>query len=297
MSMQNNFINTRLLMSSLVISSMLTACATTSTANEKDPWEGWNRGAQVFNDNLDKAIIKPVAHGYVWLTPKFVDDGISNFFSNINDIGVTVNDLLQFKMLQGGMDASRFLINTTAGVVGFVDVAKMVDLPKHNEDFGQTLGAWGIPSGNYLVVPFLGASSPRDVAGVIGDALLNPLTYTFVFAGSGAAISAVNAGARAVEITDTRAGLIPTEKLVDEASIDRYDFIKNSYIQRRDYLLHDGNVPEQDEFQLEDDVSSEETGTPKNQVSSPTVDTNNTGLTQPTEQPKHFLKLSPPDKK
>ncbi len=292
--MSINLINARLLTCSLVISSMLCACATTSTVNEKDPWEGWNRGTQAFNDQLDRVIVKPLAKGYLWITPKFVDDGISNFFSNINDIGVTVNDLLQFKMLQGGMDSSRFLINTTAGVVGFVDVAKMVGLPKHHEDFGQTLGTWGVPSGNYLVLPFLGASSPRDAAGVIGDALLNPLTYTFVFAGSGAAISAVNAGAKAVEVTDTRAGLVPTEKLVDEASVDRYDFIKNSYQQRREYLLHDGNVPEQEEFQLEDDVSTDAS----NESSvSPAPDNKGPETPQPADQPKHFLKLSPPDKK
>jgi len=106
-----------------------------------NPWAGWNRGTQTFNDHLDKAVLKPMAKGYQWITPEFVDEGITNFFSNINDIGVTINDLLQFKLTQSGMDASRFLINTTAGVAGFVDVANMIDLPKHKEDFGQTLGS------------------------------------------------------------------------------------------------------------------------------------------------------------
>ncbi len=291
MSMQKNIINnTRLLLSSLVVSSVLGGCATTSKNNEKDPWEGWNRGTQDFNDNLDKAILKPVAKGYLWITPKFVDDGITNFFSNMNDIGVTVNDFLQFKMLQGGMDASRFLINTTAGVGGFIDVAKMIALPKHNEDFGQTLGTWGVPSGNYLVVPFLGASSPREVAGAVGDALLNPLTYTFVFAGSGAAVSAVNAGAKTVDVTDTRADLIPTEKIVDEASVDRYSFIKNAYQQRREYLIHDGNVPEQEEIQLEDDASG-------NGSTSSTEGTNSPSLVPPRNNSNHFLDLSAPVKK
>ncbi|MGZ4982026.1 MAG: MlaA family lipoprotein, partial [Methylobacter sp.] len=176
MSMQKSFINTRLLMSSLVISSVIAGCATTSTTTEsekeKDTWEGWNRSTQEFNDDLDKAVLKPMAKGYMAITPQFVNDGITNFFSNMNDIGVTVNDLLQLKMTQGGMDASRFLINTTVGVAGFVDVAKMIDLPKHNEDFGQTLGFWGVPSGNYLVLPFFGASSPREAVGAVGDALL-----------------------------------------------------------------------------------------------------------------------------
>lgn len=290
MSMQKTIINTRLFVSSLVISSMLGGCASTSKVNEKDPWEGWNRGTQDFNDNLDKAILKPLAKGYAWITPKFVNDGVTNFFSNMNDIGVTVNDLLQFKMLQGGMDASRFLINTTAGVGGFIDVAKMIDLPKHNEDFGQTLGAWGVPSGNYLVMPFLGSSSPREVAGAVGDALFNPLTYTFVFAGGGAAVSAVNAGAKTVDVTDTRADLIPTEKIVDEASVDRYSFIKNAYQQRREYLLHDGNVPEQEELQLEDEATTEGTSGAAEGANSP-------GLATPATPSKHFLNLSAPVKK
>lgn len=297
MSMQKSIINTRLLVSSLVISSVLGGCATTSDVNEKDPWEGWNRGTQEFNDGLDKAVIKPMAKGYLWITPKFVDDGITNFFSNMNDIGVTINDFMQLKLLQGGMDASRFLINTTVGVVGFVDVAKMIDLPKHNEDFGQTLGFWGVPSGDYLVLPFFGASSPREAFGLVGDALMNPLTYTFVFAGGGAAVSSINAGAKTVDVTDTRADLIPTEKIVDEASVDRYSFIKNAYQQRREYLLHDGNVPEEEELQLEDDAAAEGAGTVKTNSAAPTTSSNTPGSAPVTDNSKHFLDISAPVKK
>lgn len=298
MSMQKSIINTRLLMSSLVISGLLAGCASTAKTNEQDPWEGWNRGTQDFNDDLDKAILKPMAKGYMWITPKFVDDGITNFFSNMNDIGVFLNDFMQLKLMQGGMDASRFLINTTAGVVGFVDVAKMIDLPKHHEDFGQTLGFWGVPTGNYLVVPFMGASSPREVVGAVGDALMNPLTYTFAFAGGGMAVSAVNAGAKTVDVTDTRADLIPTEKIVDEASVDRYSFIKNAYQQRREYLLHDGNVPEEDELQLEAEATTEDTGTTKTNLAAPaTTSSNSTGSAPVTDNSKHFLDISAPVKK
>jgi phospholipid-binding lipoprotein MlaA len=215
----------------------------------------------------------------------------------MNDIGVTVNDLLQLKMTQGGMDASRFLINTTVGVAGFIDVAKMIDLPKHNEDFGQTLGFWGVPSGNYLVLPFFGASSPREAVGAIGDALLNPLTYTFAVAGGGAAISAVNAGAKAVDVTDTRADLIPTEKIVDEASVDRYSFIKNAYQQRREYLVHDGNVPEEDELQLENEATTEGTDAIKANAATPANVSTRPGAAPVTDNSKHFLNLSAPDKK
>jgi phospholipid-binding lipoprotein MlaA len=289
--MQKSITNARLLVGSLVVLSLLAGCASTAKPNELDPWEGWNRGTQEFNDDLDQAILKPMAKGYMWITPKFVNDGITNFFSNMNDIGVTLNDFMQLKLVQGGMDASRFLINTTAGVAGFVDVAKMIDLPKHNEDFGQTLGFWGVPAGNYLVLPFMGASSPREVVGAIGDALMNPLTYTFAVAGGGAAISAVNAGAKTVDVTDTRADVIPTEKLVDEASVDRYSFIKNSYQQRREYLLHDGNVSDEDEPKLEEDSDAVKTNS-----AAPAID-NRPGSAPVTNNSKHFLDISAPDKK
>ncbi len=298
MSMQKSIVNTRLLMSSLVISSLLAGCASTAKTNELDPWEGWNRGTQDFNDDLDKAILKPMAKGYMWITPKFVDDGITNFFSNMNDIGVTLNDFMQLKIAQGGMDASRFLINTTAGVAGFVDVATMVDLPKHHEDFGQTLGFWGVPTGNYLVVPFMGASSPREVVGAVGDALMNPLTYTFAFAGGGMAVSAINASAKTVDVTDTRADLMPTEKIVDEASgEDRYSFIKNAYQQRREYLLHDGNVPEDEELQLEDEATTEGKSTTKTNFPAPAISNNKPGSAPVSDNSRHFLDISAPVKK
>ena len=241
MSMQNPTIPNPLLLSGLVISITLAGCASTGTTvpDQNDPWSGWNRGTQKFNDNLDKAVLKPMAKGYQWITPEFVSKGITNFFSNINDVGVTINDLLQFKLTQSSMDAGRFLVNTTAGVGGFIDVATMIDLPKHKEDFGQTLGYWGIPSGPYLVLPFFGPSSPRDTFGLVGDALFNPLTYVSVF--GGAVGNAASAGSRVLDVTDQRANLMTTEKIVNEAAIDRYDFIKNSYEQHRDYYIHDGN--------------------------------------------------------
>ena len=258
MSMKCTAFPKPLLFSSLVISFTLAGCATTTPDELKnDPWTGWNHGTQTFNDNLDKAIIKPLAQGYEWITPTFVNEGVTNFFSNINDVGVTINDLLQFKVTQSGMDASRFLINTTAGVAGFIDVADMVNLPKHKEDFGQTLGFWGVPSGNYLVLPFFGPSSPRDTVGLIGDALFNPLTYVSIF--GGAAINAATAGAKLVDVVDQRDHLMTTEKIIDEGSVDRYDFIKNSYQQNREYYIHDGEPFESSDPDL-DDESSDSTG-------------------------------------
>jgi phospholipid-binding lipoprotein MlaA len=259
--MQISIINTRLFTAGLILSGALGGCVTTSTpgeTNANDPLEDWNRGAQSFNDDVDDVILKPMAKGYLWATSDAVDEGVTNFFSNLNDIGVTVNDLLQFKLLQAGMDMSRFLVNTTAGVVGIFDVAKHIDLPKHDEDFGQTLGYWGIPSGPYLVLPFAGASSPRDAVGLLGDAILSPLTYTFLF--SGGIVNAVSLASGAVDVADTRAGLMSTEKMIDEASVDRYEFIKNSYQQHRDYLVNDGNVPELDNngFDIDKELSDME---------------------------------------
>ncbi len=235
---------TETLLINIFLIALLNGCASTPE-NIDDPWEDWNRSTQEFNDDFDDMIMKPLAKGYLFTTPEPVDKGISNFFSNIDDIGITINDLLQFKLTQAGMDFSRFVVNSIAGVAGFIDVATMIDLPKHNEDFGQTLGVWGVPSGPYLVLPFWGPSSPRGTAGLIGDAILDPLNYT-VFAG--AAISAVGTLADVVDTTDRRAGFMTTEKFVAEAAIDRYDFIKNSYIQHREYLISDGNIPEDDFF-------------------------------------------------
>ncbi len=231
------------MLSACVITGILSGCSTTpKTQANIDPWEGWNRDVHEFNKDFDDTILKPLAKGYQEITPNPVDESITNVFSNINDIGVTINDFLQFKFLQGGMDASRFLINTTAGLVGIFDVAKLIDLPKHDEDFGQTLGVWGVPTGNYMVLPFIGASSPREALGLLGDALFNPLTYVSFFGGFAA--NAATAAATGVDVTDTRSDIMQSEKIINEASVDRYDFVKNAYLQRRDYLVYDGNPPE-----------------------------------------------------
>jgi len=225
----------------IFITMALNGCAST----ENDPWQNWNHRAQSFNDSLDRNVLKPLAQGYQWMTPKFVDDSVSNAFSNMNDIGVTINDLLQFKLLQSGMDLSRLIVNSTVGMGGLLDAGQMMGLPKHNEDFGQTLAVWGVPSGPYLVIPFYGPSSPRETLGLVGDAFLNPLTYISMFSTTDAAAS--TAGAKFVEIVDNRAQLLSTGKIVDEATnSDRYEFIKNAYQQRREYLITDGKSQKND---------------------------------------------------
>jgi len=230
-------------------------CANATKSDSRDPWEGWNRGVQSFNDKLDDYVMKPISEGYQWATPEFVDRGVTNFFSNVDDIAVVLNDLLQFKFAQTGMDTGRFLVNTTAGVGGLVDVASMIDLPKHNEDLDQTLGAWGVPSGPYLVLPFIGPSTPRGAVGLAGDTAANPINWVSPVV--------VPYGTGALKTTDMRADLLSSTKIVDEASVDRYEFIRNAYFQQRNYLIHDGNPPIEDDLEQQmDEMENLDTSQP-----------------------------------
>ncbi|WP_327037037.1 MlaA family lipoprotein [Methyloterricola oryzae] len=221
----------------------LAGCASNATHDPRDPWEGWNRNVQSFNDSLDDYFMKPIAKGYQVITPSFVDRGITNFFNNVDDIGVIANDLLQLKFAQTGKDTGRFLINTTAGLVGFVDVASAVDLHKNNEDLDQTLGAWGIPSGPYLVLPLVGPSTPRGAVGLAGDTMSNPINWVNP--------AAYAFGSGTLKTIDTRADLLSATKIADEASVDRYEFIRNAYFQDRNYKIHDGNPPAEDDMEQE----------------------------------------------
>lgn len=221
----------------MVVILLATGCASTNTPrNPVDPWEGWNRKVQTFNDNLDEYALKPVAKGYRWVMPSFADTAVSNFFSNIDDIGVTINSFLQGKFSQSGLDASRFLVNSTAGIGGLIDVSSMIDLPKHNEDFDQTLGVWGVPAGPSLVLPFFGPSSPRGVGGLIGDAAMDPTSYVGSY---------ISTGLFVLNTVDTRADNLAMEKIANEAAIDRYVFFRDAYISRRKYLIYDGNPPDE----------------------------------------------------
>ena len=226
----------------ILLSTVLNGCASIPS-NLDDPWESWNRKVHSFNEGLDDYAMKPVAKGYRWITPNFVDTAITNVFNNIDDIGVTANDALQGKFIQSGLDFSRFLVNSTAGVGGLVDVASMIDLPKHDEDFGQTLGVWGVPTGPYMVLPFFGPSSPRGVVGLAGDIAMDPTSYLAPYIS--AAIHAVNA-------IDRRADYLGTEKMADEASVfGKYEFYRNSYIEQRQLLVLDGAELEDEDLLLE----------------------------------------------
>ncbi len=231
---------------------LISGCATVQTADSRDPWEGWNRNVQSFNDGVDDYVMKPVAKGYNWVMPEFADRAVTNFFSNLDDIGVFTNDLLQGKFLQSGMDTGRFLVNTTAGVGGLIDIGSMIALPKHNEDFDQTLGVWGLPTGPYVVLPFFGPSSPRGIVGLVGDAAMNPITYTGFCINPEWLGAAISLGSGALKAIDARSDLLGMEKVVSEAAVDRYQFLRDAYLSNRHYLVKDGNVPEDDVLKFED---------------------------------------------
>jgi len=217
----------------LLATLLLTGCA--GARNPNDPLEPINRGIYHFNDALDKAILKPAAKGYVAVMPTAVKVMVSNFFSNLDDIMVTVNDLLQFKLVQGYSDGMRFVVNSTIGVFGLIDVASAGGLKKHDEDLGQTLGKWGVGNGAYIVIPIVGPSTLRDGIGFYADLYLDPMYYIND-------MSTRNLAYLAQKVT-RRADLLDQEKVMDEALIDRYEFIRDVYLLHRKSLVYDGNPP------------------------------------------------------
>lgn len=200
-------------------------------AAENDPWENINRAIFNFNDTLDAYALKPVAEGYQKITPVVVQQGVSNAFRNIGDVGNLANDLLQGKMEHAGVDTSRVLFNTTFGVLGFIDVATRMGLQRNEEDFGQTLGTWGVNTGPYVVLPFFGPSNVRDGFGKIPDAFTKPYPYMNDMGARNALF--------AVDVIDTRSNLLSAEKLITG---DKYVFIRNAYLQNREFLVKDGKV-------------------------------------------------------
>lgn len=215
----------------LVLLLLLSGCA--GARNPADPLEPLNRGVYQFNDTVDRAVTKPVAQAYDAVMPTRLKIMMGNFISNLDDVLVTANDLLQLKFAQAASDGSRFIFNSTFGVFGLFDVAS--SLEKHHEDFGQTLGYWGVSSGPYLVLPFLGPSSFRDAPGLYVDTLAS-------VPGRVEDIPARNQY-YAASFIHKRADLLDKEKVLDEAAIDRYAFIRDAYFQYRKNLVYDGNPP------------------------------------------------------
>jgi phospholipid-binding lipoprotein MlaA len=200
--------------------------------HKRDPYENWNRKVFAFNEGLDRLLLKPIAQSYRAIMPEFVDRSVTNVFSNLGELSNFTNSVLQLKLESAVVAAGRFTFNTVFGLAGVFDVATAWDLPERPEDFGQTFGYWGSGAGSYLMLPVLGPSNPRDFAGFGVDSFLLPSTWDEID-------SSYNAYARGVQIVDIRADLIPAEKLI---SGDRYVFFRNAYMQRRDFLINDGEV-------------------------------------------------------
>ena len=211
--------------------------------NPQDPWEGMNRSIHSFNDSFDRNVAQPVARGYQRFTHNAVDEAITNFFSNLDDVMVFVNDLLQLKPQAAATDLARVGINTTIGLFGLFDVATKMGLEKNDEDFGQTLGYWGVGSGPYLVLPFLGPSTLRDGFGRLIDYVADPdleraydpylLTYS----------SNLEWGLLLLYGIDTRADLLYATNLLEQSGTDPYVFMRETYLQKRQHAVYDGQPP------------------------------------------------------
>ena len=201
-----------------------------------DPWESWNRKVFNFNDDLDRTVLKPVATAYTDVVPQPVRRGVGNFFSNFADAWSAINNMLQGKFETGFEDATRVGANTLFGLFGVLDVASEMGLDHHYEDFGQTLGRYGVGAGAYVVLPVLGPSTVRDTAALPLDRLASPPAF---FNGTKTQI-----GLTALQIVNTRSGLLGATRVIDDIALDKYTFVRDAYLQRRRSLVFDGDVPE-----------------------------------------------------
>jgi len=213
----------------------LAGCATTGEGDPRDPLEGLNRGVYKFNEKVDDFVARPVAEVYDDFVPREVRDRVRNFFGNLADPFIGVNNLLQGKATEAFDDWSRFLLNTTFGLLGIHDVATDLGLEKHNEDFGQTFGRWGAGTGPYLVLPIFGSSNLRDGVGLVADMVTDPLGEVSPNRARNTLIAA-----RAVQ---TRADLLGAGRVLEQAALDKYVFQRDAYLQRRRSLVYDGRPP------------------------------------------------------
>lgn len=215
-----------------LIISLMTGCA---SVDNKDPLEGFNRGVYKFNDVSDKAVFKPIAGAYKAVLPTPVRSGVNNFFANLKTFVTAINQALQFKFNKATESAGRFVINSTVGIAGLFDIASKQGIPQYKEDFGQTLGYWGVGNGAYLMLPFFGPSTFRDTTGLAVDLItIDPLGYV-----DNPRVRNTLIGTKFI---DTRAALLPGSDLLDEAALDPYTFMRDAYLQRRANQVADGEV-------------------------------------------------------
>ena len=212
---------------------VLAGCATVTTPTKGDPFESYNRTMFTINDKIDEIALKPIAKGYVYVTPQPVRDSVTNFFGNIGDIYTAANNLVQLKIADGVSDIMRVVMNSIFGVAGLFDVASVAGLPKHTQDFGLTLGHYGVPAGPYVVLPLLGPSTVRDTAGTVVDyfgsvtSYVDPTWFRTTLFG--------------VQLINTRANLLGAGDVLSGAALDKYSFVRNAYLQRRQYLIGGDN--------------------------------------------------------
>ena len=220
----------------LVLLLLVAGCATTGSTDMHDPWEKMNRATWSFNESADIAIVQPLARGYNKL-PGFAREGVGNFFGNLDDVATGPNNVFQGKPVDGASDLARVVVNSVFGVFGLWDVATPLGLEKHNEDLGQTLAVWGVPSGPYFVIPVFGPSTVRDAAA-------RPIDPSFFYS-YGIDNLAVNLGLYVTDVVRTRANLLQADKVLDEAALDRYTFVRDAWLQRRRNQIYDGKPPKE----------------------------------------------------
>jgi len=239
----------KLILSSLIIL-ILPGCATAPVDGDPDPLQPVNRVGYSINDTLDTNLLKPVAEVYKDATPKLMRTGVTNFFDNLNYLNVVLNSFLQGKLDQGMSDALRFIYNSTFGLGGLFDISTPIGMPAHDEDLGQTLAVWGFGQGSYLYLPVAGPHTVSTVPDMVVSTYLNPLTYV-----TGAILFPLSA----LNVINRRANLLEATNIRDEAAVDPYIFTREAYLQRRLYLIHDGNPPRESYDDIfEDDASNGE---------------------------------------
>ena len=227
----------------VVATGLVTGCATTRSAvdtvrpksGEMDPFESVNRVVFNVNDKVDRAVLKPLARGYEYVLPIQVRSCVSNVFGNLGDVPTSLNNFMQGKFKEGGSDVCRVGVNTTVGVLGCFDVATRWGFEKHNEDFGQTLGRWGVPSGPYVVLPLFGPSTARDATALLVDSQMDVMRYVNEIP--------VRNSTYGVRLVDKRAQALDATNFIDNAALDPYVFVRDAYLARRRSLVYDGNAP------------------------------------------------------
>jgi len=246
----------------------LSGCATTgvveqpTVANKTDPYENFNRKMFGFNDHVDNYVAEPISNAYKWITPQFMQTGVFNFFNNLKNVNVVINDVLQAKFSQSAEDTGRLAINSTVGLGGLFDVAKHVGLEQNEEDFDQTLAVWGVPQGSYLVLPILGPSTARGIPGAVFDTAANPASY-------------VGMPVQLVSMLNARASAEGALKFIDEAALDPYVFTRESFLQWRNNLATDGKAEASDVDGLDDEALDGDKGAASGQGSSGDVNASN----------------------